>query len=150
MKKSIMNLLSLLMIVTLVIAIFPNMSSAASEIHITNISGTTTPSTTSKPKDYLHFYSSKDTVKVNIKVDQWIKTKSNKTLHVELQKSNGIWWSKKASRTLKNTSPITFTHNGGPGDYRLVIYDAHERTMYDKPPLYYAKSTKYSGKVTGY
>lgn len=150
MKRSVKFLFSFLMIATLVISIFPNISFASPAIHITNINGTTTPSTTSKPKDYLHFYSSKDVVKVNIKVDRWIQTKNNKTLYVELQKDNGLWWSKKATRTLKNTSPITFSHNGGPGNYRLVIYDAHERTLYDKAPLYYAKSTKYSGKITGH
>lgn len=149
MRKSVKLITSLLLILTLALPLYPNIASA--NVHITNISGTTKPSTkTSPPKDYHHFYSSKDGVKVNIKVDKWIQTRNKKTLTVKLQKDNGLWWSTKATKTLKNTSPITFSHNGGAGNYRLVIYDASEPTGYDKAPLYYAKSTKYSGKVTGY
>lgn len=50
---------------------------------------------------------------------------------------------------MTSTSQISFNVSSGDGDYRLVIYDEAERTGYDKPPLYYAKSSKYSGSVTG-
>lgn len=84
-----------------------------------------------------------------MKVDKWIKTKKNKKLHVQLQKDNGLWWTTKKSITLTNTKAKTFTVNAGEGNYRLVVYDAAERTPWDRPPLYYGKSTKYSGTITG-
>ncbi|MGG0889966.1 hypothetical protein [Cytobacillus horneckiae] len=133
----------------LVLALFIGTNSAFASVHITNFSGTTKESTTSHPKNYHHFYSSKDTVNVKFKVDKFIKTHKNKRVYIEVQKSNGFFWSTKATKSVTNTSQISFNVNAGEGDYRLVIYDAVERTGYDKPPLYYAKSSKYSGSVTG-
>lgn len=125
-------------------------TASASSVHITNYSGTTTPSTTSATKNYHNFYSTKDSVEVKFKVVEFIQTKSNKRVYAQLQKSNGFWWSTITTKSVTNTSQITFTANNGRGDYRLVVYDAAESTGWDKPPLYYAKSSKYSGSVSGY
>lgn len=83
------------------------------------------------------------------KLDQFIKTHDNKRVYIKVQKSNGFWWSTKTTKSVTSTSQISFNVNAGTGDYRIVVYDAPESTGYDKPPLYYAKSTKYSGSVTG-
>lgn len=138
-------------ILVLILAIFAANSSQASaaNVHITNFSGTTTESTTGHYKDYVHFYSSRDTINVKFKVNNFIKTKNVKRVHIDVQKSNGFWWTTQASKTVTNTSEISFNVNAGKGDYRLVIYDAPEPTGWDKPPLYYGKSSSYSGVVTG-
>ncbi|MEK4922409.1 hypothetical protein MKX78_10855 [Cytobacillus sp. FSL R5-0569] len=133
----------------LIIALFVGSGSVFADVHITNFSGTTKESTASHPKNYHHFYSSKDTINVKFKVDKFIKTHKKKRVYVEVQKSNGLWWSTKATKSVTSTSQISFNVSSGDGDYRLVIYDEAERTGYDKPPLYYAKSSKYSGSVTG-
>lgn len=124
-------------------------NSALASVHITNYSGTTKASTTTAPKNYHHFYSSKDTVNVKFKVDKFIKTHNNKKVYIQVQKSNGLFWSTKTTRSVTNTNQISFNVGAGEGDYRIVVYDAPERTGWDKPPLYYAKSSQYSGKVTG-
>lgn len=86
---------------------------------------------------------------ISIQVEKWIKTYKKKELHIEVQKSNGFWWSTKAEKIVTNTKQISIIVNSGEGDYRLVIYDTAESTGNDKPPLYHAKSTKYSGSITG-
>jgi len=138
---------SLLLLLVLGFGIGAN--SASASVHITNFSGTTKESTTSAPKNYHYFYSSKDTINVKFKVDKFVKTHNNKRVYVQVQKSNGFIWSTKATKSVTSTKQISFNAGGGEGDYRLVVYDAPERTNWDKPPLYYAKSSKYSGTVTG-
>ncbi|MGG3495715.1 hypothetical protein ABES08_07950 [Peribacillus simplex] len=148
MVKSISITLSTLLLV-LVLGFGLSSNSASASVHITNFSGTTTASTTSATKKYHHFYSSKETVNVKFKVDKFIKTHNNKRVYIQVQKSNGIWWTTKTTKSVTSTSQISFNVTAGEGDYRLVVYDAVERTGYDKPPLYYAKSSQYSGTVTG-
>lgn len=147
MKNTVMKLSTLLIVFVLGVTL--SVSPASADILITNYSGTTKESTTSHSKNYHHFYSSRSTINVKFKVDQFIKTANNKTVHVQVQKSNGFWWSTQASRTVTNTNQINFNVNAGTGDYRIVVYDAAETTGYDKPPLYRAKTTKYSGSITG-
>lgn len=147
-KKVTIKLTSLFMVLTLMLGIFPNLASASS-VKITTISNTTTASTTSAPKENHHFYSSKGTVKVDFKVEKWVKTHKKNQLNVELQKSNGFWWSTQVSKSLTSTGSVSFSTGAGAGDYRLVVYDQAEPTGYDRPPLYYAKSTKYSATVWG-
>ena len=138
-------------ILVLILAIFTVNSglASASTVHITNFSGKTTESTSNHVKDYVHFYSSRDTINVKFKVDEFVKTKNVKRVHIDVQKSNGLWWTTQESKSVTSTSQISFNVSGGKGDYRLVIYDAPEMTGWDKPPFYYAKSSRYSGVVTG-
>ncbi|PHG36386.1 hypothetical protein COI60_10060 [Bacillus toyonensis] len=147
-KSTRIKLTSMLMVLTLMLGLFPNFASASS-VRITTISNTTKASTTSDPKEYHHFYSSKGTVKVDFKVEKWVKTHKKKKLNVELQKSNGFWWTTQVSKSLTSTGSVSFSTSSGTGDYRLVVYDEAERTGYDKPPLFYAKSTKYSATIWG-
>ncbi|WML29216.1 hypothetical protein RCG24_14610 [Neobacillus sp. OS1-32] len=142
------KLAPLLLILITGFTIFSSSASAAS-VQITTFTDTTKESTTTVPKNYHHFYSSKDTVKVTFKVDQWIKTKNIKKVNVILEKDTGLWWSTKATKSVTSTTPLTFSVNAGKGDYRLVVYDEGEPTGYDKAPLYYAKSTKYNVNVIG-
>lgn len=145
-----LSLSSILLVMILGFAFFPSIASADT-VHITTFNGTTKASTTSAPpKNNHNFYSTKDTVKVNFKVTKWVKTHNKKKLNVKLQKSNGFWWSTKKTKSITNTSPINFSFKGGSGNYRLVVYDEKEPTGWSKPPLYYAKSTKYSVTVKGY
>lgn len=127
-----------------------SVSPASAEVFITNFSGTTTPSTTSVPSNYHHFYSTKDTVSVKFKVDEFIQTAGKPGVEVKLQRSNGFWWSTVTSKIVTSTSPVTLTGSTGSGDWRIVVTEVAVRTGYDKPPLYKAKSTRYSGSVTGY
>lgn len=150
MNKKFFLKVSLFMLMFMVSLGLISGTASASSVHITNFSGTTTPSTLSATKNYHHFYSTKDSIEVKFKVDAFVQTKSNKRVYVQLQKSNGFWWSTITTKSVTNTSQITFTASNGMGDYRLVVYDAAESTGWDKPPLYYAKSSKYSGSVSGY
>lgn len=88
--------------------LLPSLASAS--VHITTFSDTTKASTTSMPKNYHHFYSTKDTVRVNYEVDKWIKTHNEKKVYVKLQKSNGFWWSTKTTKSVTSKSPITFIY----------------------------------------
>lgn len=149
MVKSIsIKLSSILLLLALVFGL--SSTALASSVFITNYSGTTTASTTSNIKNYHHFYSSKESITVKFQVDKYIKTHNNKTVYVQVQKSNGFLWSTQTTKSVTNTNQISFNVSAGTGDYRIVVWDAPERTGYDKAPLYYAKSTQYSGSVTGY
>ncbi|KMJ59086.1 hypothetical protein AB685_08460 [Bacillus sp. LL01] len=147
MKSATMKLSTLLIVFVLGLTL--SVSPASANVHITNYSGTTKESTTSHSKNYHHFYSSRETINVKFKVDQFVKTAKNKTVYVQVQKSNGFWWSTQTTKSVTNTNQISFNVSAGTGDYRIVVYDAAEPTGYDKPPLYRAKSTKYSGSVSG-
>ena len=147
-KSTKVKLTSMLMVLTLMLGIFPSFASASS-VRITTFSNTTTASTTSAPKETHHFYSSKGTVKVDFNLEKWVKTHKKKKLNVQLQKSNGFWWTTQVSKTLTSTGTVSFSTSSGTGDYRLVVYDEAEATGYDKPPLYYAKATKYSVTIWG-
>ncbi|WP_100330320.1 hypothetical protein [Bacillus xiapuensis] len=136
-------------LLTLILAFVLSSNSALASVHITNFSGTTKASTNSAPKNYHHFYSSKKTINVKFKVNKFVKTHKNKRVYIQVQKDNGLWWSTKTTKSVTNTRQISFNVDGGTGDYRIVVYDAPERTGWDKPPLYYAKSTQYSGAVKG-
>lgn len=149
MKKFHILKISSLLLVFVISLLLTNGSASASSVHIANFSGTTEASTTSKTTKYHHFYSSKDAINVKFQVEKWVKTHNKKEINVEVQKSNGFWWSTKATKKVTSTKQISIDVDSGEGDYRLVIYDTAEPTGYDKPPLYYAKSTKYSGSITG-
>jgi len=125
-------------------------STASAQLFITNISGTTTPSTTDVPPNYHHFYSSKESVSVEFKVDQFIETAGNPGVEVKLQKSNGLWWTTQVSKIVDYHAKVTLNSSAGIGDWRLVVTEIAVPTGSDKPPLYRAKSTKYSGTVSGY
>lgn len=118
-------------------------------VHIKTFNDTTKITTTHAYKNYHHFYSSRDTVNIKFKVEKFIQTHKIKKVHIKVQKDKGLWWSTKAEKTVTNTNQISFNVDAGKGNYRIVVYDETERTGYDKPPLFYPKSTKYSIQVTG-
>ncbi|WP_157074400.1 hypothetical protein [Geobacillus zalihae] len=149
MVKSLPIKISSLLLTTCFLLSFFSSAALADTVLITSFTSTTKESTTSVPKNYHHFYSTKDTVKVTFKVDEWIKTRNIKKVNVQLQKSNGLWWSTKTTKSVTSTSSITFSVNAGSGDYRLVVWDEPEPTGWDKPPLYYPKSTRYSVDIWG-
>lgn len=147
MKKNIIRILTIILLIS---SVFMTTNTASAAVHITNFSGTTTPSTTEVPKRIHNFYSSKDTVNVKFKVNQFIKTHKVKKVHIQVQKSNGFFWSTKATKSVTSTSQISFNVSAGSGDYRILVYDAPEKTSsYDRPPFYFAKSSSYSGSVSG-
>lgn len=148
MKKNVVKILTTILLVFSVFALTTN--SASASVLITNYSGTTEANTANVIKEYHHFYSSKENINVKFKVNQFIKTHNVKQVEVEVQKSNGFFWTTKATKTVSNTTQVNFNVGGGPGDYRIVVYDTPEKTSsYDRPPFYFAKSTSYSGSVTG-
>ncbi|WP_102264491.1 hypothetical protein [Mesobacillus jeotgali] len=146
-KKMSIKLSSLLIAFLVIFAV---VSPVSANMFITNFSGTTTPSTTSVPSNYHHFYSMKEGVSVKFKVDEFIQTAGKQGVTVKLQRSNGLWWSTKVSKTVTSTSQITMNSSAGSGDWRIVVTEVAVPTGYDKPPLYRAKSTRYSGTVEGY
>lgn len=147
MIKKIAIKLSFVLVLILGFSVFSQQASAS--VHISNYSGTTVESTTHHYKNEHAFYSSSDTINVEFKVNEFIKTHKNKRVYIEVQKDKGLWWSTLETKSVTNTTKINFNVNGGTGTYRILVYDAAESTGYDKPPLYYAKSSSYSGKVTG-
>lgn len=71
----------------LIIALFVGSGSVFADVHITNFSGTTKESTASHPKNYHHFYSSKDTINVKFKVDKFIKTHKKSVYMLKYKKA---------------------------------------------------------------
>ncbi|MBT2680493.1 hypothetical protein J7E38_15895 [Bacillus sp. ISL-35] len=146
-KKVYIKLSSLLLAILVIFAV---VTPASANVFITNFGGTTTPSTTSVPSNYHHFYSMKEGVSVKFKVDEFIQTAGKQGVVVKLQRDNGLWWSTKVSKTVTSTSQVTLNSSAGSGDWRIVVTEVSVPTGYDKPPLYRAKSTRYSGTVEGY
>lgn len=144
MIKSVTFKLSSMLFVLLVgFGLFTSAASAAS-VKITGFVDSTTASTTSSIKNYHHFYSTKDGVKVEFEVLDWVQTYGSNKVYVKLQRSNGFWWSTQDSATVTHMSPVTLSSSAGDGDWRLVVYDDPDPTGYSKPPMYYPQSTKYS------
>lgn len=138
-----LSFLLLALVLGFVISI--NSASAASDVFITNYAGTTK---TALKNEHV-FYSSKDTINVKFKVEKFIQTHNSKRVYIEVQKDGLFWWSTKVKKSVTNTDKISFNVSAGSGNYKIVVYDEKEPTGWDKPPLYYEKSTTYSGSVTG-
>ncbi|WRP07380.1 hypothetical protein U9J35_04215 [Rossellomorea aquimaris] len=85
MRKSISYKLSFI-VVLIVVAFGLVVSPAAASLHITNFSGTTKNTGTSNPGNYHHFYSSKNSVKVNFEVESFIQTGGKAGITVEITK----------------------------------------------------------------